>query len=401
MATFIISPLNGISFKDVDNLLPSFNNTLSCDEEYQGVVKETYIQKFLQSQTITTQLFSDYDTITAFIIDSEGGQTSLPVTLIKQATDERTGEVYSYYEFAISGQIVGKYTVGVKGVKAGEDTLYFNSEPFEILEGETGFRYAFDGTKKEYKFIENHFKIEASNTDSDYIYWGSDRISGDPFKVDIWIPGTLRKQQPGGEIDVYDNVGNLSKLEQISQRILELKTDNIPVHIALKINELSALDFVSMNDVYYVSEENAENEFFGNYNGSVLTMPLTQKFVVGVNSNDRGFSIVNNEGVESIKIIQKVNVSGSQQATIDGGYSLNQITLALDQGTSASVTIGTTPSGNEIMRAETVSTATPVKNIARNFVNQADQDVSFTVYIEISGVGAAATVILQTIINKQ
>jgi hypothetical protein len=215
------------------------------------------------------------------------------------------------------------------------------------------------------------------------------------------VLGKNDKPQPSGDIDVYNNVGNLSKLEQVSQRIYELKTGSIPKHLALKVNELAALDFFAVNDEFYVSEDNGENEYFGNYNGSVLTMSLTQKFVVGVNSDDRGFSVINDESVESVKIKQVINVSGSQQLTVDGGYSLNQITLALDQGTNCDIKIGTTPSGNELMRSENISTSTPVKNIARNFVNQTDQDTSYTAYIEISGVGAAATVILQTIINKQ
>jgi hypothetical protein len=398
MATFIISPLNAISFKEVNSLLPNFNNTLSINEDG---VKTAYVQKFLDSDTIRTQMFSDYDTITAFLIDCDNNQIELPVTLVKQSTDEITSEVYSYYEFSISGQSVGQYNVGIKGVKSGELDLYFNSEPFEIEEGLTGFRYAFDGTKKEYEYIPNHFKITASNTDSDYIYWGDDRLSGDAFEVSIWVAGTNDKPQSGGDVEVYDNVGNLSKLEQISQRIYELKTEDIPKHLALKVNELAALDFFAVNDEYYVNEENGENEFFGTYNGAVLTMTLTQKFVIGVNSDDKGFSVINSEDVESVKIKQITNVSGSQQLIIDGGYTLNQVTIVLEQGTNCDVKIGTSPSGNEIMRSENISTSTPIKNIARNYVNQSDQDASLIAYIDISGVGAAATVILQTIINKQ
>lgn len=401
-ATLIISPLNGITYKEVNNLLPNFVNTLSCDEDFNGIVNENYVQKFLTSETIITQLFSDYDTIEAYLIDSSGTKTELTVSLVKQSVDKITFEVYSYYEFSIVGRPEGKYSVAVKGIKSGEENKYFNSEPFEITKGITGYRYAHaDGTKKEYQYIPNHIRIVASNTDSNYVYWGEDRITGNPFEVKIWIPGTNRKQQPGGEIDVYDNLGNLAKLEQISQRIYELKTDDIPVHLALKVNELAALDFFSINDEFYVSEENGENEYFGNYNGSVLTMALTQKFVVGINSDDRGFTIINENEMASIIPKQINNASGSQQLTVDGGYSLNQITLALEQGTSADITIGITPGGNELMRTETINTANPIKNIARNYVNLIDQDASFTVYIDISGVGASATVILQTILNKQ
>jgi hypothetical protein len=400
MATFIISPLNSLEFKEVNNLLPNYANTLLCDVAFDGVVKSEYKQKFSQSQTIITQMFTDFDTRVATLVDSLGNQTNLPVTLIKQATDEVTGEIQSYYEFSVAGQSEGVYYVTVKGTKSGEPNVYFQSENFEIVEGLKGYRRGTDEVF-EYEYIPNHLLIESSNTENQFdLYYGSDRLSGDPFESAIWIPAVDYKVQPGGESEVYDNLGNLAKLKEISQRVFELRSSSIPRYLAMKTHELASLDYFRVNNIQYVSEEKGENEYFANYTDGVLTMNLTQAFVVGINSDDQGRAIIDTD-MATVEIKKILNASGSQQLVVSGGYSLNQITLVLESGTQADVKIGSTPSGNEIMRTESVTTGTPIKNLARNYVNQADEEAAFTAYIEITGVGASATVYLQTIINKQ
>lgn len=401
MATFVISPLNSIEFKVVDNLLPNYSNTLSYNEEFEGIVKSGFKQKFMTSETITTQFRSDYENFTAILTDSFGNSTNLPVALIKQATNQITGVVYSYYEFYVVGQTAGCYKIDVKGTKNGEPNKYFTSEWIEIVQGLKGYRYTIDGAL-EYEFIPGHFKIESKNNENNFnIYWGSDRISGDPFVSHVWCPGKNRNAQPGGDIEVYDNLGNLAKLQEISQRSFEMRTDIIPRYLAFKINELAGLDFFQVNDIEYVNEENGEIEYFSNFADGILTLTLTQAYVIGINSDDSGINLITDSKMASIENKVLTNTSGSQQLTISGGYSLNQITLVLESGTQANIKIGSTPAGNEIMRTETITSSNPILNIARNYVNQSDNNASFIAYIEISGVGSSATVILQTIINKQ
>lgn len=406
--SFIISTLNSIEFKQINNLLPNYDNTLSKDVAFEGVVNINKLQKFLTSETISTQIKTNYlltggDSITATLIDCDGNETNLPVTLIKDFTDTLTGDIAAFYEFYVVGQAATKYKIKVKAVRAGEDDEFRISEPFELVAGSVGFRQT-DGVPFQYEFIPNHYKIVAKNVENQfYLYYGTDRASGDPFETSIWISGVLGKPQAGGEVDTYYNLGNLSKLEQISQRIFELKTDDIPDYLALKTQELASLDSFIINDVEYVSTENGEIERFGNYTGGVLTMNFTQAFVEGINSDDQGFIIPTQGDMATIEIKKITNASGSQQLTVSGGYTINQITLVRESGagTQADVKIGFTPSGNEIMHLESVNDTKIIKNIARNFVNPNDEEASFTAYVDISGVGASATVILQTIINKQ
>jgi len=368
-------------------------------------VLSSHRPKFLRSQTIRTQIFTNFDadvdsTIEAILIDESGNQTPLPVVKVKQKTDERYGYEQIYYEFSISGQPVGCYSVAVKGTQTGSSNVNQESETFEIVDGATEYRRGVDGTTLPYEYIPNHIKIEAFNRDSlPSLYFGSERITGDSFKIEFWVEATLYKAQPSGDSDVYDDSGNLSVLRSIKQRSFELKTSAIPLYLAMKTSEISGLDYFIVNDKEYVNEEGGENEFFGNLTDTVLTMSLKQKYVVGVNSDDQGVIITDSEmgGIE----VKEKTLSGSDTLTVTGSYTISLITLELVAGAQADVTIGFTPSGNEIMRTESVTSSNPRKYIARSFGNPNDINASFPAYIQVVGVGASVLVRLQTIPNSQ
>lgn len=408
MATFVIAPINDLELKEVNGLLPNYSNTLSCDEEFEGVVNGSSKQKFISSDKIRNQIRTDYDTaltdtIEANLINSSGISVVLSVFKVKQVTDPLNNEVI-YYEFETTGLALDTYYATIKATKSGEENIYYQSEPFEVVESVTAYRYGADGTKFPYEMIPNHFKILASNNDNQVnTYWGDDRLVGDPFEVNVWVEGSNRKPQPAGEVDNYDNNGNLAVLKSISQRAFELKTSDIPVHLAFKTSILSKLDNFYINNEKYVADDNFEFEYFANYTYAVLTGAITQSNVVGENSDDQGYVIIDSNDMAGIETPTITNSSGSQQLTISGGYSLNQITVVRTSaiGTQFTVTIGFTPGGNEIMRSESFGDDRAIDNIARNYVNPEDVNASFPAYIEISGVGAAATVILQTIPNKQ
>lgn len=399
----LITGLNSIQFVSVDNLLPNPENTLSKDIKFDGVVNAFKCQKFLDSETITTQIKTNYliadgNTLTAIITDESGNQTALSVNLIASFTDELDNDrISAFYQFDVVGHSVGRYTIEIKGVYEGS-AKYKQSEPFELVEGVTDFRRVLDNSFA-YRTIPNHFKLTASNIDNQpFNYWD------EGFEVSVWVEGVVGKPQVGGEVNTYNNLGNETNLETIHQQIYELKTSDIPQYFSNKIQMLLGLDSSAINDIQYVIKENGETEYFSNYTDGVLTISLTQAFIEGINSDDQGFAIPTSGDMESIEIKKITNASGSCQLAISGGYALNQITIIRESGwgTVVTVKIGSTPGGHEIMRDEVFDNDRIVGNIARNFVNKDDPlSEEFTAYVEISGVGSSATVILQTIINKQ
>ncbi len=407
MASFIITPINALTFKDVNGLLPNYSNTLLCDEDFEGAVNSRYVQKFLASNNIRTQINTDYDTddigttIEAILVDSNGNQTPLVVNKIKQDVhNDDTKDIN--YEFATTGQAVGIYSIGTKAVKSGELNIYTQSEPFEIVAAVTKFRQALDGTKFDYEIIPEHYEVLANNTDNQpFTYWGSDRLIGDPFECKIWVPGVLYKPQPAGETDVYSNQGNLSKLKSISQRVKELKTSAIPPHLMYKISEFSDLDTFYVNNEQFVSEDKGEAEYFGNYTDPIFTISLTQKSVVGLNSDDQGKTCIDNEDMAGIEVKVAPDVSGTDELIITGGYALNLTTATLTQGTSATFKIGSTPGGNDIVRETVLTGLGFVKYVSKTYINKDNIDASFTAYITVTGVAVLVEIRMQTIPNSQ
>lgn len=109
---FSISNINAIRFKknevwDYDTIYKNDENTLSFEEEYEAAFC-AYRQKFQTSDAATTQLRSNYATITATVHDGTG---ETPLTVIKksdniQRKDMRDGNVY-----AIDSNYIGVYFI--------------------------------------------------------------------------------------------------------------------------------------------------------------------------------------------------------------------------------------------------------------------------------------------------
>ncbi len=397
MAISLISGLNSIQYVDVDALLPNPGNTLSKDIEFDGVVNALKCQKFMTSETIQTQIKTNYivsggDTLTATLIDEDNVQTNLSVSLVADFTDELNDKITAFYQFDVVGQSEGAYRIEIKGVFDG-DTKYKQSEPFQLVQGGTRFRNTLDD-KFSYEYILNHYKIIARNNENqNFNYWGGD------FEVIVWVEGVNGKPQSGGEVEVYDNLGNLSKLESIDQHIYELKTADIPQYLILKIQSLFGLDFITMNDKEYVTEDNGEAEYFGNYTPGVLTINLTQAFVVGINSDDQGFAVPTNEDMDLAKILQLNNASGTGDFDVTAGYSLHQVNVVLKSGTSIFLKLGTTPGGDEILDEWELSTLGELITFDIGFMG--DFDNTWKIYWSLVGVGASAGLAMTTIVAKQ
>ena len=146
-ATFVIPTYNPLTFKDINALQPNFENTLSRDEKFDGVVNGCFVQKFISSDEIRVQFYTDYDSlpelpnpdfIEIYVIDQSNNQSLIPYFKVKEITDEGV----FFYEFSITGKPLGYYYIAIKATRLGEPTIYKESEPFEIVESETKYDYA-------------------------------------------------------------------------------------------------------------------------------------------------------------------------------------------------------------------------------------------------------------------
>ena len=124
--TFLISPVNILTFKNVNSELPSYDNTLDMNDRYVNSVNDEYFQKFLLTDSIKIKLRTNYDTIVATLYGSNNLPINVPVVLKTAYAN------YSFYEFVLSGLSEDCYRVVVNGTDDEFAPLEFVCEPFEI-----------------------------------------------------------------------------------------------------------------------------------------------------------------------------------------------------------------------------------------------------------------------------
>lgn len=360
--TFLISPVNSLTFKNFDGLLPSYDNTLDANDTYMNSVNSPSCQKFLSDDVITTQLRTDYDTVVATLYGSDDLPISVTVTLKTSYTD------YDFYEFVLSGLANDVYRMVVTAVKSGYDNVEWRSEFFSIVDDFGNEDYL----KVAYYNDENSFYVDYS-TDIQHFFW---------------IPAINFKINPKGEIDVYNNLDNEEKLEETNFRVYTFESKQILRHIALKFVEGSSMDNFKVNDVEFIRNPKTEFEYLSNYNHVLINSELTQKYSVGVNSDDQGYATVEQEISEGLvmNIGQDDLSAGALELTVPDGYAVRFADWALKSGTSASVKIGTTVGGDEISRLLTSTVVDEPVSISTSDV--LNWDGTGTVYVTKTGVGA-------------
>jgi len=371
MSTFIISPINSLTPKKLDGLLPNFNNTLDRFDKYTDSINVPECQKFLTSETIPTQIRTDFDTITATLIGEDGGQSNLPVTEVSSYSN------FSFYNFYITGQGVGKYRVIVTATKDTE-TVNCEFEPFELVSG-TSTRI----TGGEVKIIEGYKRVKYYNSENEFYI---DYSTG--IKHFIWIPAELYWINPLGEVDVYNSLDNKEKLEQTNFRGILLKSRPMLRHLFLKFSEASSMDYFAINDVEYILPEVLEPSYYGDANVGTIEVQVEERFTVGINSDDEGFTCDQQiiDGGLVMNIGQDNLSAGTLELTVLEGYKVKSIDWRLKSGTSATVKVGTTVGGEDLSRPKTSTVALDPVSIEKSKI--LDWDGTGTVYITKTGVGA-------------
>ncbi len=253
----VISVLNSITFKQVNNDLSNFDNTLYCDEIDGELLPQYYAQKFVQGDDIIIQLQVknedpvDYKLYRVYN-DITTEETSKTTTVYSSA--------YNTVDFTVDLDLIGisYYYVTI------DDTTYWISEPIEVVESITGLH-----------------KIEATNTETAYLY---------DFETDTSIIRYVESEMVdyilGGESDIFKGFQEIMQLRDSKRRGFRFKTGFIPRYHAEALAILFGLDYVLIDDKEYVLEEPEISEG----KETVLTINAIDKNILGYNMSDYGVS---------------------------------------------------------------------------------------------------------------
>lgn len=361
-ATGTISVSSSIKFRLDDGLLPSFDNTLVSSEDFIGSANHRYNQIFYDDDTITIQAKLD-DGDTAVLYSSEGCSG----VWVSMGAGSKEGDYddFDFYEWDIDFSTFSESCVCFK-LDVESSAGIWLSEPCEIL-----------ATKSD-KILQIEWLNFANNYEVDY-------STGISFIARI--RGTLKDYESGGDVEVFDNEEEVTKVKDEVKRVLTLSIDQIPRYLSEILIVAMSQDAFYVNEVEFVAEDHAEVE---NSTSNLLTLKsnLTQRNVIGINTDDVGFdceSVVTSDGVITR---QALAASGQGTFAVPEGYTiiLFQLERASAGGTTPVIDAGTTVSGTDLLDQIPLNDALDILTVSD--VLNPDISSAWTLYYEVTGSGA-------------
>lgn len=377
-----VSIANSIKFRLIDGQLASFDNTFVVDEDWLGAWNYIYEQIFYDDDDFVIQVkVTKGYTISPFY---SKGCNEAWIVWDASPTLERSTDDYDFYEIIIDMSVVtGTDRVTFKldiytAVPALDETWI--SEPIKLIE---------EGSRSDLLQIE-YFNYE-NEYEMDYTANGITSL--------LRIPSKLKEYSPSGDQDVYENQDELTKVRDVVKRQLTFLTQGIPRYLSEMLTVAASMDKFFINEVEFVSEEkpDIENE---KHNLVTFKLTVTQRNVIGLNTNDIGFdcdAICTDVGVINR---QALAVSGSGTFAVPEGYSVAFFHVVLASGTTGVFKCGFTVSEDDIIPSMTINSTTRTEIDALKFQTD-DIDAAATIYYNVSGVGVTANLYLALIRLKE
>lgn len=370
----IISEANSIRFAVNNDLAPSFDNTLFNDEYFNNGGGRHYSQPYLIGDVILFQVKCGFDAkprLTQKFYDGSADIVHLGA-----------GEKF-YDDFVITEYLVtvgaGCYYFTMVDTLG---TVSYTSEPVEGLSDLTN-----------YEKIE-WFNLDPISANNNFQF----DYSTDAAKLNVnflYINADLKIYTPSGESTVYDNQNEAEKVKESIFRVLKLNTGLIPRYLAEKLTIAQSHDKFICNDVEYIVKELPGIEPGGSTNWSTFEADLTQKNVLGLNTDDIGYDC---DSIPSETMIEnKVNTNATVNGSflISDGFNITQVIANVNSGTDVTLKIGTTPGGDEVIWE------TPLSGqiFLNNNVFTPQMSGTYTVYYSLGGTSPNVDLRIQTIDN--
>ena len=359
----IVSKANSVRFIVGDGLDPHFDNTLFNDEDFYGIRKKAYCQRYVSGAVLLVQIKGN-TTETVVLTRYNSDNTSAVVSV----TDTYTYTGFKIYDYEITIGATDQFYL----IATSDEDDSWTSEP--VITDERGRMlkiqwYGFDP--------ELTFEFDYTNDEVNLAY----------------IDANLIEWSPAGESTVYDNQDEKVKIKENLYRQLKFETEPMPRYMAEKLKIAMAHDNLVVNDIIYTVEDQPETSL-STKNMVTLTAVLVQSTVLGLNTDDIGFDcdniVTTNDMIDNLF---KENGTGQFSFTLKAGYSINQIILLYQDGTGVTFKAGWSVGEDEIVREMGVTATHLLDREIVPTVFSTDK----TIYCEVGGTNDLVNVYIQTI----
>lgn len=347
----IISKANGIRFADRNSGDP-FENLISCEEIYLSKVAGKVDQILFNSDTFLLQIKAG---LTATVVLRKYDETGSYTTITEDNTETYT--TFKVYEYLITVSSIERFYL-----QATSESSELRSEWIDVIAEDTSM------------MLLQWTNYDDSSNTFEFDYTTDLAVDNVNF---MRLPGEMVNYKPTGESTVYDNQNEKSKIKGNVYRNLTFVSDKIPRQVAEIITIASQHDRFVANSAGYIAEDLPEIEMVGAF--CEVSIDLTLGLALGINTHDIGFDCdsITNTMIEN-KLFE--DATGSDSASVSAGYGLTQIVSKLLSG-SPTLTVGTTPGGNEILRTTAITSIPKIINTRYT----PNTDTSWTIYFVVAG----------------
>jgi len=363
----IVSKANAVRFSHVDGNMASFDNRLSFDEKFFNKTNPKFDQTWFKDDIILVQLKAGLTATVVLNKIVDGGSTSA-IT----ATATTTYSTFKTYDYVITLASIERFYFTATSESSSHTSECQNvvSEDLEYLKIEwTNF-----------DAVSNTFQFDYSTTAA---------IANVNY---MRIRGQMVTYKPAGEITVYDNQNEISKIKGNYYRDLVLDTEPIPRQIAEILIIATQHDTLIVNDVGYVAQELSEVSDLGSFVQIQGTLRVVTS--LGMNADDVGYDC---DSTTTSTVENKIDetASGADTFSVSAGYGVTQIIVKKLTGTPV-LKVGSTVGGEQILVSRTITSTTAIIFNIRYIPST--PSAAWTIYYDVSG--GTIEIFIQTIIYR-
>ena len=359
----IISQLNSIRFRKVDGNNPNFDNTLLQDEKFWNDSIFTYCQRWKNTDTEKVMIESDSDTVPTVIATKADNTTEVITASLVTSYDQDNDSVNDlfYFTFSVDFSLFTLETY----ITVTQGAVVYKSEPFK---GDSNLATEISNNNVlviEYFNVDNAFGIDFSSGAGSITYT-------------LYVESKLKDYDFGGELSVYDNQSEFTKLKETVQRIFAFQCENIPRYLAETLRLASSVDNFAINDISYVRQDLPELTPIEWSNLVDFNMTLNDKEYLGINSHDIGFDCDTTGGNDMV--LSQDNASGSVTFSIPAGWQVHTLRAQFVSGTPE-IKLGLSVGTDELVYPFTLGSGESTVAIH----GDVDRDTTTNIYATVTG----------------
>lgn len=377
----IASPaVNPIYFKRIVGSYPNEENTLHNTAKCGNMMVVKYWQKINNGDTVLLQFHSDSSTIpTIKLFNGAIEIEEITATLDYTATGVDT--IY-YYSFIITF-----------------DTNYYDKCISAIVYQDS------DILTSEAIFITDLTELINSGVIKKFEYTNSNRLNSDlanfgvdwehlpmPKKMFCYFDGILLNIKDEDNSEILKGAMNH---EMVSASLFignTFKSDILPRYMVTKLEAVSSLEYLTINDVRFTKIERASCESVEKTTSYKIEIQFIRNDAIGINMDLAG-GLIDMTSKEWIKFDIKTGVTGNYSVHVPAGYDFHMLTAKHGYGSShnnATVICGNTVGGTEYFDAIGGEITYP-----QPFSFTPHDRFATTIYVGVSGVGVNLDIVMQ------